>query len=301
MALIDCPDCGSRVSDAAQACPQCGRRMDDLSNVLLPQYDVELSHLDVARVAGLIGSVMLALGVFMPFLHLPLVGPVNLFFNGRGIGVSLLIAAVLGFLALLRRSQVYAGIVGLLSIAALVVHSLLVRSRLEEAANQAKEDLAGNPFGQLAAGSLDAIQVQSGFGFMLVGAGLMVVGGFLSKYRHESSDSVAEVSQAAAKVQTWVTERMPARKPQSHRPLHGSEEHERNTWVREQFELWLAAERSEPPRNASERLSLFAEFRARLERGEIDMVALRKAAAARETAKFSRDYPEDQSDSTPKT
>jgi hypothetical protein len=224
---------------------------------------------------------MLALGVFLPYVHIPLAGPVNLFFNGRGVGVFLLVAGVLGFLAILRRSQVLAGFLGISSLGTLVVHFFVVRHRLQEAAERAERDLSDSPFAALATGAIDAVQVQSGFGVMLVGAALLVVGGFLSKFNQQSSaESARRVAQKVTKVQTWVTGTVRASAGNEPRRASKGDDHERNAWVREQFELWLAAESRQQPGNASERLALFADFKARLERGEIDMVALRKASAA---------------------
>ena len=45
MALIDCPECGQKVSDQADACPFCGRRLSDRLAEL--ELDNELNRIDL--------------------------------------------------------------------------------------------------------------------------------------------------------------------------------------------------------------------------------------------------------------
>ena len=45
MALIDCPECGHKVSDQADACPSCGRRLTDRLAKL--ELETELNRIDL--------------------------------------------------------------------------------------------------------------------------------------------------------------------------------------------------------------------------------------------------------------
>ena len=45
MALMDCPECGHQVSDAAQTCPSCGVRLNDQTAEL--QLKLELSQIEL--------------------------------------------------------------------------------------------------------------------------------------------------------------------------------------------------------------------------------------------------------------
>jgi uncharacterized membrane protein YvbJ len=44
MALVDCPECGHKVSDQADACPSCGRRLTDRLATL--ELETELNRID---------------------------------------------------------------------------------------------------------------------------------------------------------------------------------------------------------------------------------------------------------------
>ena len=45
MALVECPECGHQVSDAAETCPSCGVRLTDQTAQL--QLQLELSQIDL--------------------------------------------------------------------------------------------------------------------------------------------------------------------------------------------------------------------------------------------------------------
>lgn len=70
MALIECPDCGAQVSDAAPACPHCGR----------PNQPVESLKRDRIRheAGAAIGGLAVAIGVVAWFFG----------FGGVGAGIA---------------------------------------------------------------------------------------------------------------------------------------------------------------------------------------------------------------------
>lgn len=66
MALIDCPECGKRISDKAESCPNCGvpiRRRKD------PENSKKNPALVVVAIIGAIVAVVVLLSAGSDFLH----------------------------------------------------------------------------------------------------------------------------------------------------------------------------------------------------------------------------------------
>lgn len=130
---------------------------------------------------GLAGSLSLILGVFSPLISAPFIGTINYFQNGTGDGVFILILAVVALLATFQREFKYHGYLGILSLGLIGFTFVSVESRLSEAQDKMRSDLAGNPFRGLAEAMTGAIQMQWGWAVLAVGAVLLIAAGMKPK------------------------------------------------------------------------------------------------------------------------
>jgi hypothetical protein len=126
---------------------------------------------------GIVGSLVLMLGVFVPIVHIPIVGSQNYFQNGHGDGVIILMLALLSLLLTIGRK--FRGLVAtsLISLALLGFTFLNFQARLAHVRAQMNEQLADNPFRGLGEAMLGSVQLQWGWVVLLVGAVLLLLAG----------------------------------------------------------------------------------------------------------------------------
>lgn len=110
------------------------------------------------------GAILLLVGLFVPIVSMPFVGNVSIFGNGSNLFayVLLAVAGLAAFIAFKTRSQdaVWPGGAAAVLVAALFVE---LQVRISSAKSQFAEAMADNPFGGMASGMLDAIQLQWGW------------------------------------------------------------------------------------------------------------------------------------------
>lgn len=140
------------------------------------------------RVLVMIGSMMLALGVFLPILSLPLRGSIDLFdFPLPGIAVLVLAAAALLLSALdLSRHAIWPG---LGSLAALGIGYVLVQQRIEETRDVGLD--LRHPIQSIRGAAARAADLQFGWGVLGLGA-LMVLAGSIMAWRGRRAAATAE-------------------------------------------------------------------------------------------------------------
>jgi hypothetical protein len=138
---------------------------------------------------GIAGSLTLFLGVFAPIVHVPIVGSQNFFQNGRGDGVIILLLAFISLLLTVRRR--FRGLLatGLITLALLAFTFLNFQSRLAQVRAEMEAKLAGNPFRGFGDAMLGSVQLQWGWGVLIVGAVLLVLAG--AGGREEADDSTS--------------------------------------------------------------------------------------------------------------
>jgi hypothetical protein len=124
---------------------------------------------------GLVGSLMLAVGVFLPIISLPIVGAMNYFQNGRGDGTVILAFAVCSALLTVRRRYEWLLTTGGASLAMVLVTFFMVASRLSDVRTNMDHHLADNPFRGLADVAMQSVQMQWGWIVLLIGAVLVLV------------------------------------------------------------------------------------------------------------------------------
>lgn len=124
------------------------------------------------------GAALLLLGLFAPIVTMPIIGTINLFGNGGNpTALALLVLSIVG--AALAAKDRKADVLWVGAAACgIVIYSF---GRLQYGMAQMREslsELADNPFGGLAAGALQTVQIQWGWVVLAAGAGLLLYAGF---------------------------------------------------------------------------------------------------------------------------
>jgi hypothetical protein len=137
------------------------------------------------RNLAFVGSALLAGGLFIPIITLPIVGGVNLFNNGSNVPALALLAlaALTAALALKERLRetIWPG-----AAAAIVLTYLFVRLQyaLSTMRAELERGLDGNPFAGIARTAAQTIQLQWGWLVLGAGAGLILYAGFNARRGH---------------------------------------------------------------------------------------------------------------------
>src|SRR5678816_106225 len=107
--------------------------------------------METRRILAIAGSLVMAIGVFLPVVRGPLVGDLNYFRNGEGDGVLLLALALLSLLLAVTRRFHWLWTTGLAALMMLAGSFLSFQALVAELQKSADRDLAGNPFRGLVA------------------------------------------------------------------------------------------------------------------------------------------------------
>lgn len=154
----------------------------------------EDSRYDSAFFVGLIGIVFLILGCFAPALRLPIIGTVNLFRNGEGDGVLILVIAGGSVLFLLRRWFPGVALSGLAAGCLLAFTYYNVTTNLSTITGDLDRELAGNPFRGVADALVAGIEIQWGWALLLVGVLLHLVAASLASRQSKTARRVGSTS-----------------------------------------------------------------------------------------------------------
>lgn len=127
------------------------------------------------------------IGVFLPFVRVPIFGNINYFRNGQGDGAILLIFVLGTLLFIFINKMKWLWATGAGSAATLLFTFYNLYEKMSEISahqEEIKQSLAGNPFAGMAAPILDAVQqsIQLDFGVpvLIIGTLLIFVSAFLN-------------------------------------------------------------------------------------------------------------------------
>lgn len=168
--VTNCRVCHGEISVNAPTCPHCGE-----------VFQAARSRWPLRDLLGYGGAGLLALGVFLPMVRLPMLGTMNLFNNGHGKGLIILALAAASFAAVALRRHVALYGTGGASLA-MLTHTLYTLNKIKnDARADFTKDLAGNPFAGLAEMAIEATQLQWGWAVLFAGAALLIVAAALPK------------------------------------------------------------------------------------------------------------------------
>ncbi len=152
--------------------------------------------MDRKTIIGLIGSGLLAAGVFMPVLSVPIVGSVNYFRNGQGDGVIALALAGASFILTLTKNHKWLMLTGIFSLGLLSYTLYNLNSALGLAKTKLASDASGGLFGGIAALAAESVQLEWGWAVMFAGAVLLIVTSLMPDQASETSDDLGDVEES---------------------------------------------------------------------------------------------------------
>jgi hypothetical protein len=126
-------------------------------------------------ILGLAGALLLIGGVFAPLISVPIAGSVSYVSNGRGDGVIVLILGIVALALVVMRLYKALPVVGALSLLLLGFTYFNFQSRMTELQQNMNTSLAGNPFRGLGEALMSSVQMQWGWGVLIIGALLLIL------------------------------------------------------------------------------------------------------------------------------
>ncbi len=148
-------------------------------NIPKPKNKLVENEMSRGKTLGFVGSIILFIGVFMPIIHIPIVGDMNYFQNGKGDGVFILVfAAVSFFLVVLGKFKIL-WFTALASLTVMLFTLYNFSSKLSQVKSEMKSDLDDNPFRGFADAAIQSVQLQWGWAVLFVGIGLLIVSAVL--------------------------------------------------------------------------------------------------------------------------
>ncbi len=133
------------------------------------------------QILGYIGSIVLFIGTFMPVVSAPIIGSLNYFQNGKADGVIIIVLAAMALFSTIIKDYGKLWIPGVGSLGILIFTFINLRKRISEIQEQMNIELYGNPFRGLAAIAVQSIQLQWGWGFLIIGALLLIAAALIKE------------------------------------------------------------------------------------------------------------------------
>jgi hypothetical protein len=169
MSITKCNECGGKISNKASSCPHCGAPnigdRDISGNVPLPIF----------MIFGIIGTILAALGVFLPFMQVPIYGSVNLFHNAQGDGVIIVAMSCLTVLGFSTKKYLITLLPSVVSLSILFFDISNTLTRIQATKENMASALADNPFRGLASGMVESIEISYGAYIIAIGIVISII------------------------------------------------------------------------------------------------------------------------------
>ena len=131
--------------------------------------------MSIKQKLGLIGSAVLLIGVFLPFISVPILGSQNYIQNGKWEGALVLACAIASAIAVIVAKNKALWFTGIGSLGALAYSFINFERMMSQARSELSHELAGNPLRSLGDLALGSIRLDWGFAVLIIGS-LVIIG-----------------------------------------------------------------------------------------------------------------------------
>lgn len=141
---------------------------------------------DKKQIIGIIGSIILFVGVFMPIVSVPIMGSINYFQNGKGDGIFIIGLALASLVLTLTKRYKWLWLTGMGSLGVMIYTYINFQAKVSDLTSQMNTELADNPFKELATTAVQSVQIQWGVAVLIVGAALLIVASIIPEESEKS-------------------------------------------------------------------------------------------------------------------
>lgn len=179
--LKKCPFCAEEIRIEAVKCKHCGEMLTNKNGVASTGVPNIIFQTDFFFIF------LLALGLFLPFLHVPIIGTVNKISDPFGIGIIFLILSLFLFIYTYLKLNFERIILSLSMAIYFFSDVFIIWKKMSEMGSEMAEKANGNPFAALG-GLIASTTVGFGIGAYLIGVSLIALV-FISilEYRKKTS------------------------------------------------------------------------------------------------------------------
>jgi len=157
-----CQNCAEKIAAKATKCDKCGF----VQNVSTRGM--------INKVLGMAGSAFLLVGVFLPFFHIPIMGSINYFQNGKGDGVVVFLMAIISFVLSLANKFKWLWATIIISTITLCASYVSFQLQVSKMKAGMEAELSGNPFRGFADMAMASYQIEWGAAIIVIGIVLLI-------------------------------------------------------------------------------------------------------------------------------
>lgn len=126
--------------------------------------------LDKAQLIGVLGSILLLIGVFLPIVQIPIVGSVALFVGLKSYGSIVLLLAVLSFFLILYNQAKTLLLAGTTALSLILYNLYKANEYVNRIQDKAEAQINDSMFGGLAVAMSQSVKLEFGWLFLIAGS-----------------------------------------------------------------------------------------------------------------------------------